>query len=82
MAQQPDADTNFNEVRTWLQRAGRNADRCFICKCIWRANKETRDRLEPIRVASVEMTPDAQISHLARCVGARQYSPGDISRIE
>ena len=64
-------ETNFNDVRVWLQRAGGNADRCFICRSIWQANREQQGQIHPIKVATVEMTPDAQISHLARCVGSR-----------
>lgn len=60
-------DVNFNDVQTWIQRAGANADRCFICRSIWSAHKDGSGRIGPIKVASVEMTPDVQISHLARC---------------
>ncbi len=74
MAQSVEPETNFNDVRTWLLRAGKNAERCFICKSIWTANRDQEGQIHPIRVATVEMTPDAQISHLTRCVG-RGISP-------
>lgn len=67
-------DVNFNDVRTWIQRAGANADRCFICRSIWAAHKESSGQIGPIKVASVEMTPDAQISHLAHCAALSRSS--------
>jgi len=71
MVQPAESETNFNDVRTWLRRAGKNAERCFICRSIWAASRDREGQIIPIRIASVEMTPDAQISHLARCVGGK-----------
>ena len=60
-------EVNYNDVRTWIQRAGANADRCFICRSIWAAHKEGMGQIGPIKVSSIEMTPDVQIAHLAHC---------------
>jgi hypothetical protein len=69
MTPKVEPEVNFNDVRTWIQRAGDNAERCFICRCIWAAHKDGTGRIEAIKVSSVEMTSDVQISHLSHCVG-------------
>lgn len=65
------AEINCNDVRLWLQRAQDNASRCFICRRIAGANFVAAENMKVLKLAGVELTPEMQISHLARCVGAR-----------
>jgi hypothetical protein len=69
MTSKVETDVNFNDIRGWIQRAGKNSEHCFICKCIWAVHKDGTGQIGTIKISSVEMTPDVQITHLAHCVG-------------
>ncbi len=71
MADKTKVETNYNDIRLWLQRAQDNTSRCFICRRIASANIATPEDMKVLKFAGVELTPEMQISHLARCVGAR-----------
>lgn len=71
MADKPKLETDYNDIRMWLERAQENSSRCFICRRIAGANVVAPENMKVLKLAGVELTPEMQISHLARCVGAR-----------
>jgi len=57
-------------LSAWLERARAGATKCFICMRIAEGNPEQGAELRPIRISGIELSPETQSSHLARCIGA------------
>jgi hypothetical protein len=68
------SEINFNSIRLWLERAQANASKCFVCQRIAQENEKEGGEIKPIKISGIELTPEVQIGHLARCVG-RSLSP-------
>lgn len=63
-------DVSHDDVRLWLERAKSNGPRCFICVRIAQLNELGEWPIRPIKISGIELSPETQISHLRRCVGA------------
>lgn len=61
-------EINYNLVQVWIERAQKNAPRCYVCLRIAKGNQETGD-FGILRICGVEFSPESQIAHLSRCVG-------------
>ncbi len=62
-------EPNTELIGTWLELAQRNSTKCFICKCIADANPTGVPMLGAMMISGIEVSPDAQLHHLAACVG-------------
>lgn len=69
MPAQPVDEVNYNHIRVWLERAELNGPNCFICKWIAGANRKDGEPIRPLKMGGVEISPEVQIDHMARCVG-------------
>lgn len=66
-------EINYNLVQVWIERAEKNAPRCYVCLCIAKGNRATGD-FGSLRICGVEFSPESQIAHLSRCVGKGNLS--------
>ena len=69
MTEKPHGTADPASISLWLVRARSNGAKCFICHHIAEHNAGERGEIESIRISGIEITPDTQIAHLARCVG-------------
>lgn len=69
MSQPSVPETNFNQIRVWVERAEKNSTRCNVCLRISRENPKGSEDLKGFKVFRAEFSAESQIVHLARCVG-------------
>ena len=67
----PASEVNFNSIRLWLERAQANSAKCFVCQRIAQENGREASEIKTIKISGIELTPEVQIGHLARCVASR-----------
>jgi hypothetical protein len=65
----PGGEADYNRVEFWLARATSNGANCFVCKSIAASRRGRADPIRPFKLGGIEMTPEAQIDHLVRCLG-------------
>ncbi|MBI2933883.1 MAG: hypothetical protein HYY16_19740 [Planctomycetes bacterium] len=80
MAETSAAETNFNELALWLERAARNAPKCFICLRISQVNRLGTTDMKTVRISGIDLSAEVQITHLARCVGKSGHAEAGESR--
>jgi hypothetical protein len=61
-------EINFNLVQVWVERAEKNASRCYVCLRIAQGNRDLGE-FRSIKICGVDFSPESQIAHLSRCVG-------------
>lgn len=69
MSEQASTNLKRDAVRLWLSRAKVNSTKCFICNRIVEGNSPDTGDLKALKISGIDLTPETQFAHLARCVG-------------